>query len=83
MGLYSKFNVNLNINGQDYVDCRAFFEVDGKIKRIGADENNNCENCLTEIDVMNERIKIGVPFASLKTEEEIQPKITQVVIFPE
>lgn len=82
MGLYSKFNVNLKINGKDYIDCRAFY-FDGKVKRVGADENNNCENCLTETDVMNERIKIGVPFANLKTEEEMQLKITQVVIFPE
>ncbi len=83
MSVYNKFNVNLSINGKDYVDCRAFYlNENGKIQRVGGDEFNNCE-CLTETEVMNERIKIGVPFANLKTEEEIQPKLTQVVTLPE
>ena len=57
MGLYSKFNVNLSINGKDYIDCRAFYlNENGKIQRVGGDEFNNCD-CLTETEVMNERIK--------------------------
>ena len=70
MGLYSKFNVNLNINGKDYTDCRAFY-FDGKIKRVGADENNNCENCLTESEVEEVALSLNIPFSSLKTEEEL------------
>jgi len=76
MGLYSKFNVNLRINNTNYTDCRAFYlQENGNYQRIGANDFNNVENCLTENEVMNERVRIGIPFASLKTEEEIQPKM--------
>jgi len=64
--IYSKFNCDCN--GKS--DCRAYYEVDGVFKRIGGNELNNVQNCLTENDVMNERIKLGIPFASLKTEQE-------------
>jgi hypothetical protein len=76
MGLYSKFNVNFKMNGVNYTDCRAFYlKEDRGYQRVGADEFNNCENCLTENEVMNERVRIGIPFASLKTEEEMQPNM--------
>ena len=73
MGLYSKFNVNLNINGKDYVDCRAFFVdgIDGSWQRIGANEHNNVENCLTENDVESIALSLNIPFSSLKTEDEL------------
>ena len=72
MGLYSKFNVNLNINDVDYIDCRAFYlRENGKIQRIGGDEFNNCE-CLTESEVELIALSLNIPFSSLKTEEEIQ-----------
>lgn len=79
MGLYSKFDVNLNINinGKDYIDCRAFYlNENGKIKRVGADEHNNVQNCLTESEVEEIALSLNIPFSSLKTEEEIQLIIT-------
>lgn len=74
MGLYSKFNVNLKINGKDYIDCRAFY-FDGKVKRVGADENNNCENCLTESEVEEIALSLNIPFSSLKTEIETMENV--------
>ena len=63
MGLYTKF-----IQGED---CRAYYMQDGKVIRLGADENNNVDHPLTETEVMEKRQSLGVPFASLKTEAEI------------
>lgn len=79
MGLYSKFNVNLNINGKDYVDCRAFYlKESGQIQRIGANEFNNVENCLSENDVELIALSLNIPFSSLKTEDEFQPKSQEI-----
>lgn len=66
MSLYSKFNCNCN----GKVDCRAYFDNNGKWQRVGGNELNNVQKAMNETDVMNERIKLGVPFASLKTEQE-------------
>lgn len=66
MSLYSKFNCNCN----GKVDCRAYYDNGGKWQRVGGNEFNNVEHCLTENDVMSERIKLGIPFADLKTETE-------------
>lgn len=66
MGLYSKFNCDCN--GQN--DCRAYYLKDGVWKRLGGNELNNVEHSLTESEVMNERQKLGIPFADLKTEVE-------------
>ncbi len=67
MSVYSKFNCDCN----GKTDCRAYYQKeDGSWQRIGGNELNNVQNCLTENDVMNERIKLGIPFASLKTEQE-------------
>lgn len=63
MGLYAKFI-------QDN-DCRAYFMQDGKVIRLGADENNNVDHPLSEAEVMEKRQSLGIPFASLKTEAEI------------
>ena len=63
MGLYSKFNVNIN----EKTDCIAYYFKDGVFKRLGANEFNNVEHCLTENEVMNERIKLDIPFLDLKT----------------
>jgi len=72
MSIYSKFNVNLNINGKDYVDCRAFYlKENGQIQRIGANEHNNVENCLNETDVESIALSLNIPFSSLKTEDEL------------
>jgi len=69
MELYSKFN---DKNG----DCKAYYlDIDGSYQRIGANEFNNVEHSLTEEQVMNERIKIGVPFSSLKTEIETMQNV--------
>ena len=65
--IYSKFNCDCN--GKP--DCRAYFlKADGSFQRIGGDEFNNVKNCMNESEVMAERIKLGIPFASLKTEVE-------------
>lgn len=66
MGLYSKFNCDCN----GKTDCRAYFDLNGKWQRVGGNEFNNVQKCLTESEVMNERIKLNVPFADLKTELE-------------
>lgn len=66
MSLYSKFNCNCN----GKVDCRAYYDLNGKWQRVGGNEFNNVQKAMNETDVMNERIKLGVPFASLKTEQE-------------
>ncbi len=81
MGLYSKFNVNLNINDVDYIDCRAFYlKENGQIQRVGANENNNVENCLDENEVELIALSLNIPFSSLKTEEEIQPKTQEIIM---
>jgi len=71
MGLYSKFNCSCG----GKVDCRAYYLKDGVYQRVGANEFNNVEHCLTENDVMSERIKLGVPFADLKTEIETMANV--------
>lgn len=63
MGLYSKFI-------QDG-DCRAYYMQEGKVIRLGADENNNVDHQLSESEVMIERVKKGINFSELKTEQEI------------
>ena len=63
MGLYTKFVQNN--------DCRAYYMDNGKVIRLGADENNNVDHPLTEAEVMEKRQSLGIPFASLKTESEI------------
>lgn len=63
MGLYTKFNDKNN-------DCKAYYLKNGQWQRVGANEYNNVEKSLTESEVMNERIKLGIPFADLKTEQE-------------
>ena len=62
MGLYSKFVIN--------GDCRAYYLKDGQWKRLGGNEFNNVEHSLTENEVMNERIRLSIPFLDLKTEVE-------------
>lgn len=78
MGLYTKFNINLIINGVEYVDCRAFFlKENGQWQRVGADEFNNC-GCLTESEVETIALSLNIHFSRLKTEEEIQPKMQEI-----
>ena len=62
MGLYTKFVTN--------GDCRAYYFKDGVWKRLGGNELNNVDHSLSENEVMNERIRLGIPFADLKTEVE-------------
>lgn len=62
MGLYTKF--------MNDGDCRAYYFKDGVFKRIGGNELNNVDHCLTENEVMSERIRLNIPFADLKTEIE-------------
>ena len=66
MSLYGKFNCVCG----DKIDCRAYYLKDGKWQRVGANELNNVENCLSESEVMSERIKLNIPFLDLKTEIE-------------
>lgn len=64
--IYSKFNVSCG----GKTDCRAYYFKDGVFKRIGGNENNNVDHCLTESEVMSERQRLGIAFADLKTEIE-------------
>ena len=76
MGLYSKFNKTYNTDKGVFVDCVAYFKaINGLYERLGSDENGNVEKCLSESEVMSERIKLNVPFASLKTESEIMADV--------
>lgn len=44
MNDYTKFNVAFNINGVNFIDCRAFIKIgDCLYHRVGADEYNNCD----------------------------------------
>lgn len=66
MSIYSKFNCNCN----GKVDCRAYFDNNGKWQRVGGNEFNNVQKCLTESEVEEIALSLNIPFSNLKTEIE-------------
>jgi hypothetical protein len=73
MNVYDKFNKVFNINGVEFVDCRAYLKLDIWLyTRIGSDElSNTVDHCLTSDEVDSICFAQGIDYASLMTEDEI------------
>lgn len=69
-----KFNVNL----QNKTDCRAYYlKQDGTWQRLGADENNNVFDVLSENDVLIAMNNENINYNDLKTEAEMIEILSQ------
>lgn len=68
-----KFNVE--INGK--IDCRAYYQENGVFKRLGADENNNVQDVLSESDVLIAINEKNIDYNLLKTETEMIEILSQ------
>ena len=69
--IYSKFNCDCNGNS----DCRAYYQKEnGTWQRIGGNELNNVQKAMTESEVEIIALSLNVPFSSLKTEIETNPR---------
>ena len=76
MGGYNKFNVVFNINGVEFVDCRAYLKVGNWLyRRIGADEYNNCD-ILSSDSVEGICLAEQIDYNTLLTEEEMLQDLT-------
>lgn len=71
MGGYNKFNVVFNINGVEFVDCRAYLKVaNWTYKRVGADDFNNCD--ILSADAVEAICLVqGIEYQDLITEDEM------------
>lgn len=76
MGGYNRFNVVFNINGVEFVDCRAYLKVaNWTYKRVGSDDSNTVDQCLSADAVEAICLVQGIEYLDLMTEEEINDEM--------